>query len=130
MTAPSPPSVRGRQAQTAASRAELARRRALAQAATPGPWRGGWIIRRGGRPAVLVNSLHTGKFVLADTDPEARLEDVRHIAAAADPAHALAALDVHSRLLDVVALHSLECDCATCDVADALLELYSTAADS
>lgn len=126
-SAPSPPSVRDRQAQTVATRAELVRRRALVEDATPGPWRGGWIMRRGGRPAILVGSLDTGKFVLADTDPEARLEDARHIAAASDPVHALAVLDVHSLVLDLVALHSLACDCATCDVADRLLTLYAPA---
>jgi hypothetical protein len=127
MNAPSAPSVRDKQLQTVAARAELARRRTLAEAATPGPWRGGWIMRLSQRPAVLVNSLHTGKFVLADTDPEARQEDAHHIAAAADPAHVLAVLDMHGRVLDLVALHSLACDCTACDVADALLELYSAA---
>jgi hypothetical protein len=127
MSAPSAPSVHGRQVRTIAARAEIARRRALAGLATPGPWRGGWVMRRSHRPAVLVNSLHTGKFVLADTDPEARQEDARHIAAAADPGHALAVLGVLDRALDVVALHSLACDCMACDVADAVLDLFSPA---
>jgi hypothetical protein len=127
VTAPMAPSSRDHQLRTAATRASIAQRRALVEAATPGPWHGGWIMRRGGRPAVLVDSLHTGKFVLADTDPEARQEDARHIAAAADPTYSLAVLDVHSRALDAVALHSLACDCPSCDIADALLDIYAPA---
>jgi hypothetical protein len=127
MTAPIAPTSRGRALRTIATRAAITQRRALATSATPGPWHGGWVMRHGGRPAVLVDSLHTGRFVLADTDPEARQEDARHIAAAADPIYSLAVLDVHGQALDAVALHSLACDCPSCELADAVLDIYAPA---
>jgi hypothetical protein len=85
------------------ARAEIARRRALAEAATAGPWRGGRVGLMGGRIGVVVSSAETGTFVLGDRDREARVEDAVFIAVN-DPAHVLrvlaaadAALDRHAR---------------------------------
>lgn len=73
------------------ARAEIARRRALAAAATPGPWKGGRVGLMGGRVGVVVSSADTGLFVIADRDQAARAEDGAFIAAN-DPAHVLAVL--------------------------------------
>jgi hypothetical protein len=81
------------------ARAELARRRALAEAATAGPWRGGRVGLMGGRIGVVVSSAETGTFVLGDRDREARVEDAVFIAAN-DPAHVLAVLAAADTVLD------------------------------
>jgi hypothetical protein len=90
------------------ARAEIARRRALVEGATTGPWKGTRLRRLGGRTAVVVATVQhgpasRGAFVLADSDPEARFEDA-HFIAVNDPAHVLrvlaaadAALDRHAR---------------------------------
>lgn len=124
MTTPNAPSVRDKQVRTVATRQELEHRRQLAAAATPGPWVGQRMGLRGGRIGVVVSSTVSRRFVIADRDQEALLEDGQHIAAN-DPPHVLATLDVHTALLDVVALHSLFCDCDACTVADRLLDLYA-----
>jgi hypothetical protein len=81
------------------ARAEIARRRALAEAATAGPWRGGRVGLMGGRIGVVVSSAETGTFVLGDRDREARVEDAVFIAAN-DPAHVLRVLDAADATLD------------------------------
>jgi hypothetical protein len=81
------------------ARAEIARRRALAEAATAGPWRGGRVGLMGGRIGVVVSSAETGTFVLGDRDREARVEDAVFIAAN-DPTHVLQTLAAADAVLD------------------------------
>lgn len=73
------------------ARAEIARRRTLAEAATEGPWKGGRVGLMGGRIGVVVSQADSGLFIVADRDQAARAEDARHIAAN-DPTHVLAVL--------------------------------------
>lgn len=75
-----------------AALAEIARRREVARAATVGPWSSTRLLLRNGYPGVVVSSESTGRFVIADRDREARLEDGQFIAAN-DPTHILAVLD-------------------------------------
>lgn len=93
---------------------EIARRRTLAEAATPGPWAATRMGLRGGTIGVVVSSAVTRWFVLADRDHEARLEDGRHIAAN-DPVHVLAVLDAAEATLDRH-VHDGDGECLWCTV--------------
>jgi hypothetical protein len=117
------------------ARADIARRRALAEAATAGPWRGGRVGLMGGRIGVVVSSADTGTFVLGDRDREARAEDAAFIAAN-DPAHVLRVLDAADAVLDRHTsdghIDSHDCngyshgfDGSLCPDAAAVLDLYA-----
>lgn len=75
------PSVRSA-AETLREAARLMRERA--EVATPGPWAATRLVRRGGYLATVVHDRsganEHGRFVLADGDREARMEDAAHIA--------------------------------------------------
>ncbi len=76
---------------------EITRRRALATAATPGPWRhtaNGWVIYEDGDVARAL-----ARDVDGERDPREAEHDARHIAAC-DPTHVLAALDAAAAVLD------------------------------
>lgn len=87
------------------ARREIIRRRALIDGATSGPWHGTRLGRLGGKLAVVVSTKQPpkkgfgGQFVLADSDPEARVEDA-HFIAAHDPGYALAVLRIADLILD------------------------------
>lgn len=113
MSTPNAPSVRDKQMRTVVSRAAITDRRQLAEHALtildedmrlrPEPWH---------KTHDVVRLLRTS------------ISRAEHIAENG-PAHALSCLALHDRVLDAVAVHSLECDCGVCEVADGVLDIYA-----
>jgi hypothetical protein len=129
MTArPNPPAVRDVQLQTRQVRDLVASRRRLAEAAHEG-WRwnthtdaGVYAHLRVLAPDHIIYSRHVADC--SGRGENDRAEEYAAFIADNDPAHVLALLALVDQMLDVVALHSLECDCASCALADTVISHY------
>jgi hypothetical protein len=122
-----------------AARDEIARRRALAEAATPGPWEAGerCVFYGGNDHPALLNG-RTGSLVSDGYDGDGGVDTPESAAfiAANDPAHVLGVLDAAEKVLERHARTLSRPLCAwdgkswPCPDALAVLDLYAPEATS